>query len=207
MRIFVLGTGRCGSVAFIKACSHIDNFTSAHESLARSTGKERFEYPDDHIEADNRLSWFLGELDSKFGDEALYVHLKRDRDKTAHSFLRRFDRRGSIIHSFAEGIMMTLPETINKEKRLEICYKYVDTIYANIDLFLKDKSKVMNVQLEYIQEEFSEFWKYIGAQGDLDKALAEFNTLHNASSGRLKINMKYLFLLPLLRIWKRITYR
>lgn len=49
MRAFVLCTGRCGSVTFIKACAHIDNFSAGHETLASEVGTRRFAYPDDHV--------------------------------------------------------------------------------------------------------------------------------------------------------------
>jgi hypothetical protein len=34
MKIFVTGTGRCGTVTFSKACSHITNYTSGHKTKA-----------------------------------------------------------------------------------------------------------------------------------------------------------------------------
>ena len=85
MNIFVLNTGRCGSTTFIKACQHIQNFTASHESRSVFTGNQRLAYPRNHIEADNRLSWFLGKLDQEYGDNAVYVHLLRDRAATARS--------------------------------------------------------------------------------------------------------------------------
>ena len=32
MNVFILNTGRCGSRTFARACAHITNYTSAHES-------------------------------------------------------------------------------------------------------------------------------------------------------------------------------
>ena len=90
MNIFILNTGRCGSTTFIQACKHITNFSCAHESRTAILGKERMDYPDDHIEADNRLSWLLGRLDKKYGDDPFYVHLKRNENDTARSFTRRY---------------------------------------------------------------------------------------------------------------------
>ena len=56
MNVFVLCTGRCGSTTFACACRHIENYTAAHESRSHLAGPERFAYPEDHIEVDNRLS-------------------------------------------------------------------------------------------------------------------------------------------------------
>src|SRR6478752_4229315 len=108
MNIFVLCTGRCGSTTFIKACSHISNFTSAHESRAHLIGEDRLDYPTNHIEADNRLSWLLGRLGRKYGRDAVYVHLKRNMRDTAHSFAN--GGGGGIIKAYkGSGIIMGSP--------------------------------------------------------------------------------------------------
>lgn len=65
MRVFVLNTGRCRSVTFSRACSHLTNYSAGHETLARNLGHARFAFPDQHIETDNRLAWFLAK--SNFG--------------------------------------------------------------------------------------------------------------------------------------------
>ena len=106
MRVFILCTGRTGSKSLIKACEHITNYTASHESRSKLIGENRFRYPDDHIEADNRLSWFLGTLDKKYGKEAFYVHLKRDKTKVIDSFSQRWTNQGSILKAFSEGILM-----------------------------------------------------------------------------------------------------
>ena len=49
MNVFVLNTGRCGSMTFVEACRPITNFSSAHESRCAKLGAERFAYPDNHI--------------------------------------------------------------------------------------------------------------------------------------------------------------
>ncbi len=90
--VFILCTGRCGSSTFIRACKHITNYTASHESRISKGGYNRLQYPAHHIEADNRLSWFLGRLENKYGDDAFYVHLKRNIKDTAASLLRRYDR-------------------------------------------------------------------------------------------------------------------
>ena len=104
MNVFILNSGRCGSTTFIKACQHITNYSSAHESLSTETGPLRFNYPPNHIEADNRLSWLLGRLDKVYGDRAFYVHLKRNPEDTIRSFSRRIDF--GILKAFEQGILM-----------------------------------------------------------------------------------------------------
>jgi len=41
MNVFVLNTGRCGSTTFSKACQHVSNFTSQHESRVGLLGDAR----------------------------------------------------------------------------------------------------------------------------------------------------------------------
>ncbi|MEW8461604.1 MAG: hypothetical protein AB2653_14955 [Candidatus Thiodiazotropha endolucinida] len=78
MNIFILNAGRCGSTTFVQACQHISNYSAAHESRSTLTGKQRLSYPDNHIEADNRLCWLLGRLEREYGNDAYYVHLTRN---------------------------------------------------------------------------------------------------------------------------------
>ena len=91
--VFVLCTGRCGSTTFARACQHLSNFTVGHESRVDLIGPDRLAYPQAHIEVDNRLSWMLGRLGAAFDDdETLWVHLIRDEEETARSFVKRFGR-------------------------------------------------------------------------------------------------------------------
>lgn len=181
MNVFILCTGRSGSVSFIEACKFITNFSAGHETRSRLLGDERLNYPLKHIEADNRLSWILGRLEMKYGAEAFYVHLKREAQPTAQSFMKRFDNRGSIIRSFAEGIHLQPIKNLTEDDKLQVCLDYVETVNGNIEAFLKDKPKVLTMNLENIQEDFKVFWNRIGAEGNLEKALEEFQMKHNKS--------------------------
>ena len=192
MTVLVLCTGRSGSTTFIKACKHITNYSSAHESLSEELGNARFQFPDNHIEADNRLSWQLGELDKIFGKDAFYVHLKRDKEATAKSFMNRFLRPKSMIYAYANGIKKSPPESLSAEEQYQICLDYVNTVEHNIDFFLKDKPLQLSMQIETIKDDFSKFWKEIKAQGDLDNALKEFDIKHNKSTSG-KVDLKYNF--------------
>ncbi|MES1024720.1 hypothetical protein ABN584_17650 [Gloeocapsa sp. BRSZ] len=182
MNVFVLCTGRCGSTTFIKACQHISNYTASHESRISLLGDERLDYPENHIEADNRLSWFLGRLDEKFGDRAFYVHLTRDQNATAKSFNSRWQYKKSIIRGYARDILMRNEE---EKEQLSICQDYCYTINTNNKLFLKDKSKKMTFELENATNEFYDFWQRIGAQGDLSAALNVWLTKFNSTEASI----------------------
>lgn len=182
MNVFVLCTGRCGSTTFAEACRHITNFTAAHESNWGKVGKARLTYPDQQIEVDNRLAWMLGELDERFGPRAFYVYLRRDREETARSFERRWGNRRSIIRGFAECILSTT------EFDLEVCRSYVDCVDANIRMFLKDKPQHLEINLADAAGGYREFWRRIGARGDLDAALRTLSTAYNASQAQSSTN-------------------
>lgn len=176
MNVFILNTGRCGSSTFIQACQHITNYSAAHESLLQKTGPQRLAYPDNHIEADNRLSWFLGRLDETYGNNAFYVHLSRNQRDTAESFGKRIDF--GILKAYEQGILMHEQHLQTAD---EIACDYVATVESNIKLFLKDKTHTMNVSLENVKTDFVEFWGSINAEGDLQAALNEWNINYNAS--------------------------
>lgn len=178
MNIFVLTTGRSGSTTFTEACKHIKNYTCGHETRKSILGEERLNYPENHIEIDNRLSWVLGRLDKKYGDSAFYVHLKRNETDTVHSFTRRYS--GGIIQAYRNGIYMGLSE---KTDPMLVSLDYCDTVNSNIDLFLKDKSRKIIIELENVEKSFREFWGMIKAQGEINIALAEFKIKYNQLIG------------------------
>lgn len=176
MNVFILNSGRCGSSTFIQACRHITNFTAGHESRVHKTGPERLAYPDRHIEADNRLSWLLGRLEHSYGDEAYYVHLRREREAAAASFSRR--EGFGIMKAYREGILLEGEAGLTAR---EVALDYLDTVEANIGLFLKDKRNRMTFRLENATRDFRAFWQWIGAEGDMERALLEWQTRFNAS--------------------------
>lgn len=55
-------------------------------------------------------------------------------------------------------------------------------------MFLKDKAHKMNFKLETAKEDFKVFWQAIGAQGDLEEALSEWDVKYNASKESEKNN-------------------
>ena len=168
MRIFVLCTGRCGSTTFAKACSHITNYTSAHES-GRYVD---WSYPDNHIEIDNRLSWFLGSLASRY-PEAEYIRLSRRREDVVRSFERRQQAGSPLLHAYRSGICQ-LPFSTDEAA----AEHFVDAVQANIFEFLAGR-KHWHVEIEEPKIHFSAIWRQIAAQGNLDAALREFDIRYN----------------------------
>ncbi len=174
MNVFVLCTGRCGSTTFARACGHISNYSVAHESRAHLIGDDRLRYPLRHIEIDNRLSWYLGRLEAEYGDEAFYVHLKRDVSKTARSFLKRYSY--GIIRAYARAVVLG-----GRHIPLDVCIDYCHTVNSNIASYLRTKSNTMTFQLENAKVDFLTFWERIRAEGDFSAAVSEWNSRYYAS--------------------------
>ena len=180
MNAFVLCTGRCGSKTFFNACKHIKNFSCGHETLRRHIGSDRMAFPNNHIEIDNRLSWFLGKLESAYGNDAVYVHLIRNTEDVATSFAKRWNQ--GIIAAYTAGILQGDPSGFKTESdRIAICRDYCETVNSNIVHFLKGKNRQMTFQLESSKTDFSDFWSMIGANGDFYRALAEFRKRYNST--------------------------
>jgi hypothetical protein len=139
-------------------------------------GQDRLAFPDSHIEADNRLSWILGRLEKKFGDDALYVHLTRDASKVAASYDKRWDHRFSLIYGYNRSILM---QSVYDEGAAA---DLVETVTANIEAFLANKSHVIKIDIDAPQREFRRFVEMIGAEGDVEAAVAEFSVRHNQAS-------------------------
>jgi hypothetical protein len=179
VNVFILSAGRSGSQTFARACDHITNYTSAHESRSGVLGEAHFDYPDNHIESDNRLSWLLGRLDRRFGDRAFYVHLTRATRPVAASWAKR--AHTGMMNAYRYAILWHCPKNATP---LEVALDYCHTVEENIRLFLRDKENRMDFPLEEARERFPEFWRRIAAEGDLAAALAEFDVRHNAAWDR-----------------------
>lgn len=188
MRVFILCTGRTGSSAFIKALQHCQNYSAGHESQTERLSSDRLEYPAMHIEADNRLSWQLALLYEKYGEDALYVHLTRNKEHVSSSLRSRFYQPHSIMDAFASGILKHTSGLLGQEERSFVSDYYVDCINSNIALFIKDRQNNMNIDMDHIERDFPVFWKRIDAVGSLDDAMEEFKAKHNRTSKR-KLNL------------------
>jgi hypothetical protein len=186
VNIFVLSTGRCGTKTFFEACRFMTNYTAAHESgnrlgKADSPPYASFRYPQRHIEVDNRLAWFLGHLEREYGDAAFYVHLLRRPEEVARSYLNR--GRESILFAFASAVLQYWEHAadLDEDERLRVGLLYCETVNRNIELFLRGKTRQLTMWLHEAKEPFAALWERIGAEGDLEAALAAWDVRHNAA--------------------------
>lgn len=174
MRVFVLCTGRCGSKVLTKALNHIANYTVGHETNSKQLGETRLIYPDNHIEIDNRLAWFLGRMDSLYGKDSFYIHLTRNPKEVALSYRDRWKLENGMVKMYWHGVHMK-SQRLRGGRALEACEDMITTVTSNIDHFLKDKPLKMNFPIEKTQELLPVLWKNINAQGNIKKALAELS--------------------------------
>lgn len=158
MRVFVLGTGRCGTVTFSKACTLIKNFSSSHESKTSFSRKKFgcFEYPENHIEIDPRLSYHYPILKKKY-PEAIFFHLKRNREECVVSLSKRKSLSNySIFHyGWFDG---------DYRRAAEMYYDNTTLMLENY--IYHDKTLL----LYNIKEDFIKFCKIIKANCEQEKA-------------------------------------
>ena len=173
--VFVLCTGRCGSVTFANACKHITNYSCGHETRVREMGDARTNFPRNHIEVDNRLIFFDGALERKYGDDAVYVHLRRDPTEVADSYNKRWNMADGLITGWATSIARQTDYGISASQFM------VDTIEENIGQFLSNKTRKLEIWIENIQEGFDEFADLIGAEGDRSAMRATLGDRHNVN--------------------------
>lgn len=178
MRVFVLTTGRAGSTTFAVACAHMSNFTSGHESRSGHLLPRRLEYPDQHIEIDNRLFFYLGLLDERYGANAYYVHLIRDEEAVARSLRDRWTSEVTLARGWERTVLMRLEAS--EDFHDGVARDVVQAMNAGIRMFLKDKPHVRTVSLDACPDDFLRFWDEIGARGDRRAAAQEWRTRHNA---------------------------
>ncbi len=86
MRVFVVGTGRCGSSTFYQACKTITNYTCGHETFAGQV--HNFEYPDNHIEVAVQNVQALALLQNKYPNST-FVYLIRRSEECIQSLVRQ----------------------------------------------------------------------------------------------------------------------
>lgn len=180
MRVFVLTTGRAASTTFAEAASLIDGMTAGHETH-RAMVEGRLDYPDNHIESDNRLVWFLGSLDRLYDDaDTFYVYLHREPERVARSYLERWHITVSVVRAFYHGILMHKNKP-DAERALAACRLFVSTVDDNIRFFLKNRQNWAEVRLDSLETDFFHFMDNAGLQGDREKIAAVLRRKSNTS--------------------------
>jgi hypothetical protein len=185
MRVFVLTTGRAASTTFAEAAALIDGMTAGHETH-KGMVEGRLDYPDNHIESDNRLVWFLGSLDRLYADsDTFYVHLSRDPEKVARSYRERWHIRVSVVRAFYQAFLMNRDKP-DPQRALQACRLFVGTVEDNIRFFLKGRSNWSEVRVESLEQDFFRFMDKAGLSGDRQQIAEALNSVKNVSKRKDK---------------------
>jgi len=182
-----------------KACQVATNYTAAHESLYL---RNDLKYPDNHIEVNNRLTWWVGLLDKKFPD-AKYVYLTRDPEAVAISHEKNCMKKPARIIEYWRRTMRMgwkkhkagNPKLRNERPAIVDCREYVAACNGLIEVFLRSPKRNgeprdwFHVDIDD-PESFRRFWLWAGLEGDLDKAMDVFNIRTNVRNGPHKAGPK-----------------
>ncbi len=180
MRIFVLTTGRAASATFAEAAALIDGMTAGHETH-RGMVEGRLDYPDSHVESDNRLVWFLGSLDRLYDDaDTFYVYLHRDPERVARSYRERWHITVSVVRAFYHAFLMNRDKP-DPERALQACRLFVATVEDNIRFFLRHRRNWAEVRVESLEQDFFAFMQQAGLTGDREKISAVLSSIRNVS--------------------------
>lgn len=171
MRVFVIGTGRCGSVSFFHACKHITNYTVGNE-----TYNLNLEYPDNHIEVNPQLRLCLSKLIRKYPD-SLFVHLIRNENDCVKSLAAL--NHGQVMEAYT-----ILYPSITSPSLIETAKVFYECENELICTQLREATYKYTYLLELTEYLFPEFFIRIKARGDLFAALDEWKTPKNTREER-----------------------
>lgn len=172
MRVFVVGTGRCGTATFYQACRHITNYTCAHESQAYRIPD--YEYPDNHIEVSHMNIIAIPHLRERYRD-SLFVHLFRERESCISSLIQQIP-----LELKAWSIEWYLRDDLPVG---EIAPAYYDRVKE-----LCNRLCTCRVEVEKAKIWWTDFWDAIKAEGNQEEALKEFDRRYNPSVNRGRDN-------------------
>lgn len=173
MRCFIYGTGRCGTVAIAKAFEFCDNYTVAHESYTSLLC-----YPDNHIEVNPQLRVRMGAIISAYPD-AEYVWLRRDIVAVASSY-ERLDR-GNWLQTWWNFHPTMMPR--NNYHAALIAARWLEhQCQWAFDVTPEERRRKM--WIEEIWDDFRQLWDDLQCTGNIDAALASFDTPQNTSAQR-----------------------
>lgn len=190
MRVFVLTAGRTASQTVALASEHLDGMTAAHESRRRML-ENRLDYPDNHVEVDNRLAWFLGSLERLYSDEeTFYVFLRRDPERVAASYIKRWHITVSIVRAFYHGILMCRNKKPTEADKMASARLFVQTVEDNINAFLRHRSNYAIVDTENLEADFQIFMDKAGLSGDREAISATLNSVNNPNKPKKTLGQK-----------------
>jgi hypothetical protein len=143
MNVFFISPGRTATTSFSEAFSCVPGYTSMHESRVELLGKERVSYPENHLEFDNRLVWFLPQLANKYAKSSILVIVHRDKEKIAQSYNKRWHKI-NIMKAYAQGIHMR--DLAGND--IDVCRDYVNYVYDHLEFYRNYWDHVVDINMD-----------------------------------------------------------
>lgn len=174
MRVFVTGTGRCGSVCFARACSFMTNYTCGHETVSAE-----LDYQDNHIEVSPHIRCVIPEIWAKY-PESKWVHLRRRKEDCVPSLSAM--GHGSVMECFRQLYYSALTED-----SLEIASRFYDIENRSISMWISSLVPLEMrtvIRLHEAKQKWGMFWSWVGAEGDFDSSLRCWDTPVNTREER-----------------------
>lgn len=167
MRVFVVGTGRCGTSTFRHAASLALNKSVRQES-AYWNGVSHREYLDGCIEIGHQLTWVLSYLLHRYRDSKI-VHLVRDKE----SCVRSLQKNGlGTIPSWYNMLYAGCHENGNP---CPPCSDLFDIYYDQVNFSIPNVTpthRYFRLKLEAAKEQWRACWDWMSCEGDFERSLA-----------------------------------
>jgi len=173
MRVFGVGTGRCGTCTLYQACTHIENYTSGHETQAGIVSPH--EYSDNHIEISSQLVLEIPTLKEKYPD-AVFVHVIRDKDSCVESLLRN-------CWDAMEAYASQWHQTNHPYDTVIAASKFYDQVNAMCMFFSE-----IRIELESPLNGWQQLWSRLGAEGNYAESVIVWDKRYNAREHRGRDN-------------------
>lgn len=170
VRVFVVGTGRCGTVTFYRACRHIIGFTCDHEGKAGSVPPWYFN--DNHIEIGSHLYPQMSQLVKRYPD-ARWVHLYRNKKDCVRSIVTQCRTEMEHYSQMWFHAFRASPE--------KIAAAYYDSVNATIPVVVPE---CLPIPIEHATELWEVFLDYIGGPECSPDAVKELELQYNATGHR-----------------------
>lgn len=177
MRVFVVGTGRCGTSTFYQAAKSIEGYTCGHESEAARIPSWTF--PDNHVEVAAQLVYAIPLVLEKYPDSK-WVHLIREREACVDSLAHQV---WASMAAFAQQwFMCDHPADVVKTAA-----KFYDMTNALIPALVPEK-QLMTIHLETLRRQWPDFCTWIGARYFGDVVDEVFEKRFNPGNARGRDN-------------------
>lgn len=173
VNVFLLSPGRTATTTLSIALNEVADYTSSHESRVNELGSERISYPENHIECDNRLTWFLPRLTPKYKDKGILVVIKRDVKSIAKSYNQRWQRI-YMMKAYSQGILLR----DLKDNNLDVCEDYVNNVYEQISYHSIAWKNVIEIDLKDPSKGIYELLQKMNRLEYFDNVMRKLNETH-----------------------------